>query len=101
MKVLGEFRLRLRTLEKLLLQASNESTGNILDDDKVIDTLETLKKEAAEIPRKVEETDVVMREVEEVTAEYLHLAQTRNSVYFVLEQLNLINDFYKFSFKFS
>ena len=100
MKVQGEFRLRLRTLEKLLLQALNESTGNILDDDKVIDTLETLKKEAAEITHKVEETDLVMREVEEVTAEYLPLAQACSSVYFVLEQLNLINHFYQFSLKF-
>ncbi|KAG9049343.1 hypothetical protein FS837_010557 [Tulasnella sp. UAMH 9824] len=100
MKVQGEFRVRLRTLEKLLLQALNESTGNILDDDKVIETLETLKKEAAEITRKVEETDVIMKEVEEVTAEYLPLAQACSAVYFVLEQLNLINHFYQFSLRF-
>ncbi|KAH8834765.1 dynein heavy chain protein 1 [Flagelloscypha sp. PMI_526] len=100
MKVQGEFRLRLRTLEKLLLQALNESTGNILDDDKVIDTLETLKREAAEITSKVEETDVVMQEVEQVTAEYLPLAQACSSVYFVLEQLNLVNHFYQFSLRF-
>lgn len=100
MKVQGEFRLRLRTLEKLLLQALNESTGNILDDDKVIDTLETLKKEAAEITRKVEETDVVMKEVEQVTAEYLPIAQACSSVFFILEQLNLINHFYQFSLRF-
>ncbi|KAF8887780.1 dynein heavy chain protein 1 [Infundibulicybe gibba] len=100
MKVQGEFRLRLRTLEKLLLQALNESTGNILDDDKVIDTLETLKREAAEITRKVEETDIVMKEVEQVTAEYLPLAQACSSVFFVLEQLNLVNHFYQFSLRF-
>lgn len=100
MKVQGEFRLRLRTLEKLLLQALNESTGNILDDDKVIDTLETLKTEAAEITRKVEETDIVMREVEQVTAEYLPIAQACSSVFFILEQLNLINHFYQFSLSF-
>ncbi|KAG8927614.1 Cytoplasmic dynein 1 heavy chain 1 [Tulasnella sp. 418] len=100
MKVQGEFRVRLRTLEKLLLQALNESTGNILDDDKVISTLETLKREAAEITRKVEETDVVMREVEQVTAEYLPLAQACSSIFFVLEQLNTINHFYQFSLRF-
>jgi dynein heavy chain 1, cytosolic len=100
MKIQGEFRLRLRTLEKLLLQALNESSGNILDDDKVIDTLETLKREAAEITRKVEETDVVMKEVEQVTAEYLSLAQACSSVYFILEQLNLVNHFYQFSLRF-
>lgn len=100
MKVQGEFRVRLRTLEKLLLQALNESTGNILDDDKVIHTLETLKREAAEITRKVEETDVVMKEVEQVTAEYLPLAQACSSVFFILEQLNLVNHFYQFSLRF-
>ncbi|KAF6766456.1 dynein [Ephemerocybe angulata] len=100
MKVQGEFRLRLRTLEKLLLQALNESTGNILDDDKVIDTLETLKREAAEITRKVEETDIIMKEVEQVTAEYLPLAQACSSVFFVLEQLNIVNHFYQFSLRF-
>ncbi|KAF8528024.1 dynein heavy chain protein 1 [Hysterangium stoloniferum] len=100
MKVQGEFRLRLRTLEKLLLQALNESSGNILDDDKVIDTLETLKREAAEITRKVEETDVVMKEVEEVTAEYIPLAQACSSVFFIMEQLNLVNHFYQFSLRF-
>jgi dynein heavy chain 1 len=100
MKVQGEFRLRLRTLEKLLLQALNESSGNILDDDKVIDTLETLKREAAEITRKVEETDIVMKEVEQVTAEYLPLAQACSSVFFILEQLNLVNHFYQFSLRF-
>ncbi|KAF8592026.1 dynein heavy chain protein 1 [Ramaria rubella] len=100
MKVQGEFRLRLRTLEKLLLQALNESSGNILDDDKVIDTLETLKREAAEITRKVEETDVVMKEVEEVTAEYIPLAQACSSIFFIMEQLNLVNHFYQFSLRF-
>ncbi|KAI0072370.1 dynein heavy chain [Panus rudis PR-1116 ss-1] len=100
MKMQGEFRLRLRTLEKLLLQALNESTGNILDDDKVIDTLETLKREAAEITRKVEETDIVMKEVEEVTAEYLPIAQACSAVFFILEQLNLVNHFYQFSLRF-
>lgn len=100
MKVQGEFRVRLRTLEKLLLQALNESSGNILDDDKVIDTLETLKREAADITRKVEETDVVMKEVEQVTADYLPIAQACSSVFFILEQLNLINHFYQFSLRF-
>jgi dynein heavy chain 1 len=100
MKVQGEFRVRLRTLEKLLLQALNESSGNILDDDKVIDTLETLKREAADITRKVEETDIVMKEVEQVTADYLPIAQACSSVFFILEQLNLINHFYQFSLRF-
>ncbi|KNZ49097.1 uncharacterized protein VP01_520g2, partial [Puccinia sorghi] len=34
MRLQGEFKLRLRHLEKSLLQALSESTGNILDNDK-------------------------------------------------------------------
>lgn len=100
MRLQGEFKLRLRHLEKSLLQALSESTGNILDDDKVIGTLETLKREAADVAKKVEETDIVMQEVDQVTAEYLPLAQASSSIFFVLEQLNVLNHFYQFSLRF-
>lgn len=100
MKLQGEFRLKLRHLEKSLLQALNESKGNILDDDNVIATLETLKKEAADVSRKVEETETVMSEVEETTAVYTPLAQACSSIFFVMEQLNLIHHFYQFSLDF-
>ncbi|GAA5808073.1 hypothetical protein MFLAVUS_001455 [Mucor flavus] len=99
-KLQGEFQLKLRHLEKSLLQALNESKGNILDDDKVIDTLETLKKEAAEITRKVDETNTVMQEVEQTTAIYTPLAHACSSIFFAMEQLNLVNHFYQFSLDF-
>lgn len=71
----GEFHLRLRQLEKSLLQALNDAKGKILDDDSVITTLETLKKEAADIGQKVEETDKVIGEIETVSQQYLPLSQ--------------------------
>ncbi|BGP05267.1 dynein heavy chain [Rhodotorula toruloides] len=100
LRLQGEFRARLHQLEKSLLAALNESQGNILDDDKVIETLETLKKEAADITRKVEETETVMAEVDEVTSEYLPLAQACSSVFFILDDLHLLNRFYQFSLRF-
>jgi len=100
MKLQGEFRLKLRHLEKSLLQALNESKGNILDDDNVISTLETLKKEAADVSKKVEETETLMSDLEEGTALYTPLAQACSSIFFVMEQLNLINHFYQFSLDF-
>ena len=57
----------------------------------IITTLETLKKEAAEVTRKVEETDVVMAEVETVSQQYLSLAQSCSSIYFTLEALNRVS----------
>lgn len=46
----GEYRVRLRELEDGLLDSLNKVEGrNILEDETVISTLETLKKESAEI----------------------------------------------------
>lgn len=100
MKLQGEFKLHLRQLEKRLLQALNESRGNILDDDRVIDTLETLKTEAAEVSKKMVETDGVMTEVETITKEYEVIARACSSVFAVLEQLHHLNHFYQFSLQY-
>jgi dynein heavy chain 1 len=99
-KMQGEFKVHLRQLEKRLLQALNESRGNILDDDNVIETLETLKKEAAEISKKMSETEGVMSEVESVTNQYSIIARACSAVFAVLEQLHHINHFYQFSLQY-
>ncbi|XHG04755.1 hypothetical protein AWENTII_008001 [Aspergillus wentii] len=99
-KLQGEFKVHLRQLEKRLLQALNESRGNILDDDNVIETLETLKKEAAEISKKMSETEGVMTEVENVTLNYSIIARACSAVFAVLEQLHHINHFYQFSLQY-
>ncbi|KAJ9300682.1 hypothetical protein DTO271G3_1846 [Paecilomyces variotii] len=99
-KMQGEFKIHLRQLEKRLLQALNESRGNILDDDNVIETLETLKKEAAEISKKMVETEGVMTEVENITQQYQIIAKSCSAVFAVLEQLHHINYFYQFSLQY-
>jgi len=99
-KMQGEFNTHLRGLEKRLLQALNQSRGNILDDDVVIETLETLKKEAAEISRKVAETDGVMSEVESITHQYSTIARACSAVFAVLEQLHHLHHFYQFSLQY-
>jgi dynein heavy chain 1 len=99
-KLQGEFKIHLRQLEKRLLQALNESRGNILDDDNVIETLETLKKEAAEISKKMVETEGVMTEVENITLNYSIIARSCSAVFAVLEQLHHINHFYQFSLQY-
>lgn len=66
----------------------------------VIDTLETLKNEAFDISSKVAETDTVMAEVEEVTNEYLPLAQACSDAFFILDEMQTLNHFYQFSLRF-
>ncbi|KAH6676840.1 cytoplasmic dynein-like protein 1 heavy chain 1 [Halenospora varia] len=99
-KLQGEFKIHLRQLEKRLLQALNESRGNILDDDNVIETLETLKKEAAEISTKMSNTEGVMAEVDEITLQYNIIARSCSAVFAVLEQLHYLNHFYQFSLQY-
>jgi dynein heavy chain 1, cytosolic len=99
-KIQGEFKIHLRQLEKRLLQALNESRGNILDDDNVIETLETLKNEAADISAKMSNTEGVMGEVDEITKQYGDIARSCSAVFAVLEQLHFLNHFYQFSLQY-
>jgi dynein heavy chain 1, cytosolic len=99
LKLQGEFHLRLRQLEKSLLQALNDAKGKILDDDSVITTLETLKREAAEIGQKVEETDKVIAEIETVSQQYLPLSQACSNIYFTMDSLNQVHFLYQYSLK--
>ncbi|KNC76141.1 hypothetical protein SARC_11348, partial [Sphaeroforma arctica JP610] len=96
----GDFRRRLRHLEKALLESLNTSKGKILDDDSVITTLESLKREAADINQKFAETDVVTAEVESVRSQYHSLAAASSAVYFSLEQLTHVHFLYQFSLDF-
>ncbi|XP_052274955.1 cytoplasmic dynein 1 heavy chain 1-like isoform X3 [Dreissena polymorpha] len=100
LKLQGEFQVRLRQLEKSLLQALNEVKGRILDDDSIISHLEKLKKEAADVARKMEETDVVMAEVETTSQQYLPLASSCSSIYFTLEALKQVHFLYQYSLQF-
>ncbi|THD25348.1 Dynein heavy chain 1 cytosolic [Fasciola hepatica] len=100
LKMQGEFQLRLRHLEKDLLQSLNEAEGNLLDDDKIITRLETLKQEAGEVAKKVEETDVIMSEVETVSQQYVALAHSCSNIYFTLESMNQVHFLYHYSLQF-
>ncbi|POS87247.1 cytoplasmic dynein-like protein 1 heavy chain 1 [Erysiphe pulchra] len=99
-KLQGEFKVHLRQLEKQLLQALNESRGNILDDDNVIETLENLKKEAADISIKMSNTEGVMADVDEITLQYNIIARSCSAVFDILEHLHYLNNFYQFSLQY-
>lgn len=78
----------------------NEAKGRILDDDTVISTLETLKREAAEVSKKAEETESIMTEIETTSQQYMPLATACSSIYFTIDNLHQINYLYQFSLSF-
>ncbi|QDS73112.1 Dynein heavy chain, cytoplasmic [Venturia effusa] len=99
-KAQGEFNVTLRRLERNLLQALNDSEGNILDDDNVLRTLEKLKSEAREIQVKVAQTDGIWAEVESITQQYNVVARSCAAIFAVVEQLHRMNHFYQFSLQY-
>lgn len=100
MKLQGAYRVRLRQLERGLLQTLSESSGNILDDDSVIHTLELLKAEASDISHKVAEAETTTEEIAIVAEQYRPLSLASSAIYFMLEQLAELNHFYQFSLRY-
>ncbi|KAK9242644.1 dynein heavy chain, N-terminal region 1-domain-containing protein [Lipomyces tetrasporus] len=99
-KLRRDFIVHLRQLERSLLQALNDSQGNILDDDSLINTLESLKIQAADISHKMEETDGVMTKIDEIAAQYYPVAESSSTIYATLELLSNLNRYYQFSLEF-
>lgn len=99
-KAQGVFNLRLRRLEKDLLKALSDSQGSILESDSVIETLERLKSEAAEISGKVLESAGVMQELEMVAKSFARIGTASCKIFAILEQLVDLNHFYRFSLKY-
>ena len=99
MKMQGEFRVKLRTLQKSLLNKLSQTKGNILDDDRILETLETLKKEAGDVASQVASTEEVMREIELVSNTYKPMALACSRVYFAMEDLARVHFLYHFSLR--
>jgi hypothetical protein len=100
LRLQGEYRVRLRALEKSLLAALNEAEGNLLDNDTVLATLERLKHDAADVARKAADADAVMAELTAVSRQYAPFAKACASIYFALEELAQVHFLYQFSLPF-
>ncbi|CAK0878751.1 unnamed protein product [Prorocentrum cordatum] len=100
LKLQGEFKVKIRELEDGLLQALSNVEGSILEDVKVIATLEKIKKESAEIAVQVAQTDSVMREIEETCQQYDPPGNSAASLFFLLQSMDVMNPLYRYSLAF-
>ena len=100
LKLQGEYRVKLRELEEQLLYALSNVKGNVLEDNTVITTMETLKQQAADVASEAARTDEVMREMEEVSNQYLPWAQAASRVFFALQHLEAVHFLYQFDLNF-
>ena len=97
LKLQGEFIVKLRQLEDDLLNKLSNIEGNILDNEDMIKTLETLKTEAKKVMEDMSKSDQVLKEVEGVTTDYQGLAEISSKIYFSLQNMGQVYSFYQFS----
>ena len=100
LRLQGVQSVKLRDLEEKLLNKISAVQGAILDDDTVINSLETIQAEAADLNLEVSKTLEVMEEVRAVSSSYEPLAVAMAAVYFSLEGLSDIYFLYQFSLRF-
>ena len=97
LRMQGEYQARIRDLEERLLNELSGIEGNILDDDSIMVSLETLKKDASEVAEQVANTAQIMASVDSVTTFYQPFAVAASRMYFTLERMPDVHFLYQTS----
>ncbi|KAL3146422.1 Dynein heavy chain cytoplasmic [Trebouxia sp. C0010 RCD-2024] len=87
----------LSNLEESLLSNLSNASGNILDNQELIGTLEEAKSKAVEISQKLAEASATASQIEEVRAKYKPAALRGAVLFFVLASLAAISNMYEYS----
>lgn len=95
----GKYKVMLRQLEQSLLDAINDSQ-DLLHNNTVVQKLENLKNQAADIELKTQENERVMNDIKEQGQFYSPMATICSAIYFTLEQMGQIYFLYQFSLNF-
>eukprot|EP00762_Andalucia_godoyi_P000034 ANDGO_02412.mRNA.1 Dynein-1-alpha heavy chain len=87
----------LKELEDSLLRELAMATGNILDNEDLIKTLENTKNKAAEIQEKLGAAEETAKEIEKARMLYSPVAKRGSILFFVMSGLSVINTMYEYS----
>lgn len=93
----SEYQIRLLGLRRQLLSVLNGVAGTILDNDEVIDSLESLESESASIDKKMDEAKTVMAAVEDARFQHADIAHHSKSIFENLMAITKLSIFYNFS----
>lgn len=84
-------------LENDILRELTSSTGNILDNTSLINTLKDAKEKSVVISKSLEESTTTAKEIEKTTSEYRPVAKRGAILFFTLAGLSAISTMYEFS----
>jgi len=93
----ARMRKELQDLEDQILFMLSNSTGNILDDHKLIETLATSKVKSQEITAKVQEAEITEKQIDESRNKYRPVAYRGSILYFCISDLGTIDPMYQYS----
>lgn len=86
-----------RRLEDTLLHLLSTSTGNILDNDELISTLEDTKRQAGDIAQQLAAAEITKEKIERACDAYRPAARRGMIIFFVMSSLSTINSMYEYS----
>ena len=95
----NEFKILLKKLEDDLLTRLQAAKGNILDDTTLVENLETTKRTAQDVEVKAKEAVTTTVKIDAARELYRPAAVRASLLYFILNDLNMINPIYQFSLK--
>jgi dynein heavy chain, axonemal len=93
----ARMRKELQDLEDTILFMLSNSTGNILDDHKLIETLATSKVKSQEITAKVQEAEITEKQIDESRNMYRPVAFRGAILYFCIADLGTVDPMYQYS----
>ncbi|KAH8046311.1 dynein light chain binding protein [Aureococcus anophagefferens] len=94
---MSESALMIVQLEDTLLRELSSSSGNILDNEDLIATLDETKTKAEEIKGKLEQSKFTKDEISKARSGYTPVAKRGSILYFVMASLSTINAMYETS----
>jgi len=94
---MAEDKKQLAQIEETILMELANSTGNILDNKVLIETLANSKITSTMIKERVEDSEVTQKEIAEVRKSYVPVATRGAIIYFVIADLASIDPMYQYS----
>jgi len=93
----ARMRKQLQETEDQILKLLTSASGDILDDEELIDTLADSKKVSEEIVERVAESESIEKEIDEARKAYSDVAKRAQILYFTIADLSLIDPMYQYS----
>lgn len=97
LKLQGEQNVKLRSLEEQMLREISAVEGSILDDDRVVEGMERLMTEGAQVEEQIAKSEEVMAEVERAISKFEPLAAICKQLFVLFAGMREIDFLYEFT----